>query len=67
MDGSGSIINWLRSRGHRVEGHQSFEERSCATKKRYSIEPLCTMNERVYPCRFCQGWHKATKRDNDRQ
>lgn len=54
------IMDWLRSRGCRVA--EDHEMRSCTMKKRYSIEPSCRMNEVAYPCRYCSGWHKATKR-----
>lgn len=63
-DGSASIENWLRSKGHKVERQgDTFEQRSCLTKKRYSIEPSCTMTDYAYRCGFCSGWHKATRRD----
>lgn len=41
---------------------QDFEMRSCLRKIRYKFEPTCTLNQYAYPCRFCSGWHKATKK-----
>ena len=38
-----------------------FERRSCATKKRYAIEPSTTMAYRAYACNFCGGWHIASR------
>lgn len=40
-----------------------FERRSCLVKTRYKIEPICTLDQYAYPCEFCGGWHKATKRE----
>jgi len=53
-------------RGVMSEGELlNFEMRSCVIKKRYSLEPTCTLNQYAYHCAFCQGWHKATKRSDD--
>lgn len=42
---------------------QRFEMRSCLTKIRYARQPSCTMDQYAYPCDFCGGWHKATRKD----
>lgn len=41
-----------------------FELRSCVTKRRYKTQP--TLGNKLmysYYCKFCAGWHKATKKD----
>lgn len=48
----------------RIPSGMSWEMfRGCVSKTRYSIEPSCTANMYAYACRHCQGWHKATRRD----
>lgn len=42
---------------------ERFERRSCLEKRRYSIEPSVTLDMYAYPCKFCQGWHKARKHE----
>lgn len=62
-----SSLNTKRSRIERGVASekelQAFELNSCLRKIRYSIEPTCTLDQRAYPCRFCNGWHKTTKRE----
>lgn len=56
-----AIMNWLRSKGHAVIENEK-EIRGCTMKKRFDIEPSCTFDMRAYPCDYCGGWHRATKR-----
>lgn len=53
VGGPGAAKNW--------EQLSEFERRSCATKKRYKVEPHCRFDERAYPCNICGGWHKASR------
>jgi hypothetical protein len=42
---------------------QAFELRSCLKKIKYTTQPTCTMDQYAYPCGFCNGWHKATRKE----
>jgi hypothetical protein len=47
------------------KGMTDFEWRSCASKKRYPVEPpLPNMAWRAYPCDFCKGWHLTSGNKN---
>ena len=55
------IMKWLRSLGHKcIEDDK--EMRSCTMKKRYDLCPSVHLDMIAYPCEYCGGWHKATKR-----
>lgn len=57
------IMKWLRSRGHAcIEDNK--EARSCTMKKRYEFAPSVGPTMDVYPCGYCGGWHKTTRREN---
>jgi hypothetical protein len=56
--------HWKRNYQPGSRHEQEFEKRSCLLKIRYSIEPTCTLDQIAYPCRFCSGWHKATRKED---
>lgn len=37
-----------------------YQERSCATKKRFaSREEAFQVGQAIYACKFCGGWHRS--------
>lgn len=51
-----------------MSNEETFEQRSCLRKTRFSTEPETDANSYAYECDFCKGWHIATskhKRNGD--
>jgi hypothetical protein len=68
-DNQTDILNWIKSRGGRVDygqDHRSLKldrhkRKSCETKVRFTSEPPPMVGMVSYKCNFCRGWHKATR------
>lgn len=68
-DNQTDILCWLESRGapvdygpdHRTMRRERHKRRSCESKVRFDSEPPPMVGRASYKCKFCAGWHRATR------